>query len=768
MNRDETALVIPDSWRERLYPRRGGVPVSEIKIKDLAPARVRRRVQTIRPFLETVLDHEGSERELVRRARDHLSGEANPLGAAVLRKIDSKATQPCLPLEKWVDAWVVEHGLAFAACAFAELGGITVDLDLRRKDFPHLVRHSGWHGVVGASAGRRLRALLAAANERDYAEAVGRLADHRRTPLQRIVVSFLVPTRQDWVAECCAEPPRRAQYSETHDATMLWCALGSAEQLARLGGWARLARGEHSLELLATVAEGVGPAIAPVLAGAFDEGLSEGTGQVLLEVLGALPGDEAFRLMATRLDKAYVLPAMRAMARRFPVRALRVLPSVAASGSKSAVLAKELLTRHLLDEPELTAAVVPRLPDVARTVIEAVQRARVADASADALPRLLVEPPWTQKRKAHKPLVMPGDPAGVERALRWTPGEREEWARADGRGYVASADRSELERDLAAFQKRPSNQYVAFKLFNHGPEDLVRPLLADWRPRSWWFAVEWMKALVARYELEALPHALEAARTQPASQGSVLLPFLDAEVAALMAGWLARLKSARTIAIAWFDRHGVDAARLLFPAALGKLSKERRQAEGALRLIAAKAGAERIVAAAAAAAANGEAAAGAIEALLATDPLDILPARPPKAADWLEPGLMPQVLLRGGDLALPVAATEHVITTLAMSKPGEAYAGVEVVRELCDPESLAEFAWVVFLQWRAHGAPAKDGWALTQLGLLGDDETVRRLTPVIRAWPGEGGHKKAVDGLEVLAAIGTDVALTHRTASRRR
>ena len=47
------------------------------------------------------------------------------------------------------------------------------------------------------------------------------------------------------------------------------------------------------------------------------------------------------------------------------------------------------------------------------------------------------------------------------------------------------------------------------------------------------------------------------------------------------------------------------------------------------------------------------------------------------------------------------------------------------------------------------------------LGLLGDDETVRRFTPVIRAWPGEGGHSRAVAGLDVLAAIGTDVALIH-------
>lgn len=38
---------------------------------------------------------------------------------------------------------------------------------------------------------------------------------------------------------------------------------------------------------------------------------------------------------------------------------------------------------------------------------------------------------------------------------------------------------------------------------------------------------------------------------------------------------------------------------------------------------------------------------------------------------------------------------------------------------------------------------------------------MRRLSPVIRAWPGEGGHARAVTGLDVLAEIGTDVALMH-------
>ncbi|MCV5185823.1 hypothetical protein OFB79_26780, partial [Escherichia coli] len=47
----------------------------------------------------------------------------------------------------------------------------------------------------------------------------------------------------------------------------------------------------------------------------------------------------------------------------------------------------------------------------------------------------------------------------------------------------------------------------------------------------------------------------------------------------------------------------------------------------------------------------------------------------------------------------------------------------------------------------------------TSLGILGNDDTARKLTPLIRAWPGESQHKRAVYGLDVLASIGSDIAL---------
>ena len=101
---------------------------------------------------------------------------------------------------------------------------------------------------------------------------------------------------------------------------------------------------------------------------------------------------------------------------------------------------------------------------------------------------------------------------------------------------------------------------------------------------------------------------------------------------------------------------------------------------------------------------------------------------------------------------------------LQISTLDSPYPGLKQLREICRPDSLAAFAWDVFEAWQAAGSPAKENWAFTGLALLGDDETVRRLTPKIRAWPGEGGHARAVMGLDILAAIGSDLALTHLNA----
>ncbi|MFO0928751.1 MAG: hypothetical protein U0736_17310 [Gemmataceae bacterium] len=101
----------------------------------------------------------------------------------------------------------------------------------------------------------------------------------------------------------------------------------------------------------------------------------------------------------------------------------------------------------------------------------------------------------------------------------------------------------------------------------------------------------------------------------------------------------------------------------------------------------------------------------------------------------------------------------RVVTALAASTLAGPHPLVAALRRHGDRPALAAFAWALFDGWLKAGAPVKEKWALLALGHLGDDQAVMRLAPLVRAWPGQSQHQRAVSGLEVLRGIGTDTAL---------
>jgi predicted DNA-binding WGR domain protein len=761
---DEETFELPGSWRRVLHPRRGGIARPPAKVDADDVAEVGKWTRQGEHLIRAVLGDSTSDRQLVKELQAHVDGPESPRGAALVAQL--VATQTYLDRGKLADAWVAAHGLVFAARTVMEMCEVRVNWNsgLTGKNAPWLEFRPageplGWHWQWRPAA-ERLRALLACAAERDYRAVVEALAAHRTGDAQRIIAAYLVPTETAWVDERCANPP--TGNDNAVGRTLLFCALGSPEQVAALGPHAKFGWGQWSLDILATTADGIGASVAPMLVDALDE--DSGGADARKMVLGALsrlPTDEAFQIMVDRIDQKYVQSALLEAMRRFPVRGLRLLALAAGGRGKNSSSAMRLLTGHLLAEADLVAAVLPVLSEEVRAAVaEASERlVRVEEAPAESLPRLLSEPPWTRKRKAVAPAIVTGLEPTDEAEISWRPGEKDEWgASTSHHGRLVDNDWDAAIRRYHDPARPGIPGYEEVALFMNGPERLVRPLLADWTPRYPWGAETWMKPIVAKYEAEALSPTLEVAAGNPASTGSLLLPFRDICVARLMADWLIRLKAGRKVALTWFGRHGVEAARLLVPDAVGVAGKARAGAEAALRLVATATGDEAVVRAAES---YGAEAAKAVEALLAADPLDNVPARLPKPGAWADPALLPQVLLRDRTHALPLPAVGHVLTMLALSKPGEVYPGLAVVREVCDPASLAEFGWEVFERWRTAGLPAKDGWALTGLGWIGDDETVRRLTPIIRAWPGESGHQRAVTGLDVLAAIGTEIALMH-------
>ncbi|MEV3938415.1 DUF4132 domain-containing protein [Glycomyces sp. NPDC049804] len=235
-----------------------------------------------------------------------------------------------------------------------------------------------------------------------------------------------------------------------------------------------------------------------------------------------------------------------------------------------------------------------------------------------------------------------------------------------------------------------------------------------------------------------------------------LPPLTGVAAARLAADWLVRLRSTSVSVTAWFDRHGADAAAWLVPDAIGKAGKQRKAAEAALRDTARRLGDDTVLDAAAP---YGEAAVSAVAAILAVDPLDLDGRKAPKVPAWVEPVLGTPVLVRGGDARLPRSAVEHIVGAMSLDSLAIPYAGIAIVKEHCDPASLAAFSWAVFESWEINDAPGKDTWALTQLARFADAGTVERLEARIRAWPDQRLSKRALNALEVLGAVETEEAL---------
>ncbi|MFH8934761.1 DUF4132 domain-containing protein [Streptomyces griseosporeus] len=858
---DEDTFRMPEAWRRLVLPRRDGIERPVPPLHPEAEAVEARRVKEEAGWIEAMLTAPKSHPRLVQATRDHLNGSQNPLGAAALGHLIFHYRHPD---GIFVDAWVRAHGLPFAARAVVDFFGVEphyIQYGSRRDDpwlgfLPGNGVGTGWARTKFAD---RMRALLAVAGEDDYRRAVEALAACRTDVRRRVVVSYLVPGERAWAEECCAE----ADGADGSLRAMLLCSLGSPDQLRHFGDRAGLGWDGWSPVLIATLAESTGAAFARFLEEPLDRAYNSDVTRTYASALVELPSDEAFRILldrsAGKVAGKHIRPHLLEAMRRYPVRALRLLGAAATGAGKNASLAGQLLTSHVAAHPEVAEAALPGLPArVAAFVAPLLTRAgRVPDAPAEALPALLVSPPWTRKRKAVKPRVAAEVPVAPEPAIAWRPGERESWAKA-GAGYAAWRDGGDWSRQIDHLRRTGElESWWHVRLFVDGPEDVVRPLLADCDPEDYWDGEEQLKPVAARHGLAALPLMRRAATRHPSTLGRLLLPYRSAEVAELVCDWLARLKAADATARAWLTRHGLDAVPFLAPHAVGPAGPVRRGAEKALRLLADAHGVEAVVAGVAgrepgtAAVAGGgvEAAGGAggraeatgsagggseamavnggpeaagsagdgpeaagiagggseaaylagggaegtavtgggvnttgmagsgpnsaggaggraeavgiVAAMLAVDPLvSALPARVPAVVPWAEPALLPQILLAGGG-ALPAEAVRHVLTVLALSKPGDVYPGLEVLTAHCTADSLAAFAWGLFEQWRLVGMPPKESWALHALGWLGDDDTVRRLTPVLRAWPGEGAHHRAVEGLAVLAEIGTEVALTH-------
>ena len=128
-----------------------------------------------------------------------------------------------------------------------------------------------------------------------------------------------------------------------------------------------------------------------------------------------------------------------------------------------------------------------------------------------------------------------------------------------------------------------------------------------------------------------------------------------------------------------------------------------------------------------------------------------------KLPAWATPAALPPILIGDGKFSDEQVLT--VLEALQRSAPDAPGPLVAAVRKHADRGSLDAFAWKLFQLWQGEGYPPKEKWALGAIGPFGGDMSALKLTPLVRNWPGESQHQRAVFGLLCLRGIGSDTAL---------
>ena len=88
------------------------------------------------------------------------------------------------------------------------------------------------------------------------------------------------------------------------------------------------------------------------------------------------------------------------------------------------------------------------------------------------------------------------------------------------------------------------------------------------------------------------------------------------------------------------------------------------------------------------------------------------------------------------------------------------------VREACEPTDLAAFGTALFEQWRQHGAPPAERWAVAALAHLGADTDLERLLERRALQALEAAHRGALEapGAQVVVRRGLEVVPLEREA----
>lgn len=450
-----------------------------------------------------------------------------------------------------------------------------------------------------------------------------------------------------------------------------------------------------------------------------------------------------------------------------------------------------MLMTMLISQPTLAEQAIPWLSTPAVAVLKSCQQQLTQPsnhASADLLPAIVVSPPWLSKKKKSPIPVLDLAPLNLESICtitdteakefqthwNWEPHKPGEGAKNflyslgyrrwdfDTYKYIGASDSA-----IDAWEREDFATLIQMFKAHHAPYQ------GEWHLNSLPF-LPMQKAIKLWEFLSKEPHTaikpvmlylrlagmsgfLHSFSRYPQEGFAVANYFAATELAPAVARAFNKLKTLRQDARIWLLKYPEHAITGLLPAALGKTGEAQDNARAALRMLTENG--HQPLLQEIARRYNQPEVTDAVNALLALDPLDNHPTKIPTLPTFYQPSLWTRPLLKANAQSLPDSALLHLGEMLRFPQEEALYPGLLQVKDACTTDSLAEFAWDLFTAWQTAGAPSKESWAFTALGVLGNDDTARKLTPLIRAWPGESQHKRATVGLDILAAIGSDIAL---------
>lgn len=390
-------------------------------------------------------------------------------------------------------------------------------------------------------------------------------------------------------------------------------------------------------------------------------------------------------------------------------------------------------------------------------------------------PAVLRDPPWLRQDRPGALPVLQVAPIATPEAISWEASQLEQ-ARAwklgrtdpplDAYGFPPELRLTPggAQRLLAGEALQAGDTEAAYAFIHHIHQAPPAAQLALWNtyPSRLWTYSYWdgqhpILSLLAQHGVAALPGVLGFLGTHKGKAPQLALMIDSPGLVDRMTDLLRNSRMHRDGAARWIAKFPRTVLFRALPQAFApEHSAVRDDARHAIRWLAAQGARDQVLDVAAAY--GGEMPAAA-RALLDTDPLFVLPGVMPKLPAWFEAGALRRPLLRSGG-AVSVQAAQHLASMLLLGRADAPYAGIALVKEACTPASIGDFAWDLYDMWAGEGAPSKENWAFRALGVLGDDETARRLLPRINEWStSQSLRSRAEAALDLLATIGSDVAL---------